>query len=107
MDEMEAVCGRLVAADRSRQMIRAGQRRIAPPHNGGYSLEFLLPLRHFGPGGFEDAPLAFGQALDAVSGNFVQDRIDLAANKLRWRQILGVASFGSLPKWAFGERGGH
>src|SRR5437016_5173428 len=39
-------------------------------------------LRHLRAGGFEDSALALGQALDAMRGDFVEDRIDFLADKI-------------------------
>ena len=40
-----------------------------------------LPLRHFRAGFFEDLAFARGQALDAVRGNFVEDRVHFVLQK--------------------------
>src|SRR6266513_3326055 len=49
-------------------------------HVGGYHQRSTL--RHLRAGGFEDSALAFSQALDAMRGDFVEDRIDFLADKI-------------------------
>ena len=49
-----------------------------------------LPSGHLGASCFQDSPFAFRQALDAVSGNFVEDRINFFADKLFGRHIHSV-----------------
>src|SRR5258706_8362607 len=47
-----------------------------------------LALRHFGARFFQNAALALGQALDAVSGNFIENGIHFFAKKFFGRQVL-------------------
>src|SRR5438093_12306779 len=46
-----------------------------------------LTLRHLRPGGLEDFTLALGQALDAMGGNLVENRVDFAADELIGWQV--------------------
>src|ERR1019366_2024460 len=47
-----------------------------------------LVFRHSLAGFFEDLPLAFGQAVDAVPGNFVEDGVHFTFHKFVGGQIL-------------------
>src|SRR5438034_11795124 len=49
-------------------------------HVGGY--HHRSALRHLRAGGFEDPALALVQALDAMRGDLVADRIDFLADKI-------------------------
>src|SRR2546422_237319 len=49
-------------------------------HVGGYHQRSAL--RHLRAGGFENPALALGQALDAMRGDLVEDRIDFLADKI-------------------------
>src|ERR1035437_9084271 len=48
----------------------------------------VSPLDHLLAGGLEDPALALGQALDAVGGDLVQDRIDGFAEELIGGQVF-------------------
>src|SRR5690348_12161094 len=52
-------------------------------------------FRHFGAGGFEDAPLAVGKALNALGGNLVEDRVNFHADEVGGLEV--VRRFGTLP----------
>src|SRR5882724_7299879 len=56
---------------------------------------------HLFPGGFKNAPLALGQALDAVGGNFFENGIDFLAEKFFRRQIFGHGVFSPAPQSRF------
>src|SRR5438105_2523194 len=74
-----------------------------PPKGVGFALS---TLRHSRAGGFQYPALAVGKALDAVSGNFVENRVDFAADEIGRRKIVeGFRVFLS-PKRAPGRPGG-
>src|SRR5712671_3838040 len=79
----------------------------APANRFGASTLFneCLPFAHFRPGGLEDFAFAFGEALDAVSGNLVEDRVHLAADELGWRQIVHRVGVLLSPEGVPGRRG--
>jgi len=64
------------------------------------------PLRHFLAGGFEDFAFAFRETLDAVRGNLVEDRIDLAADEFVWRQFEIGRGLVGLPRLGLRAVGG-
>ena len=47
----------------------------------------ISPLGHFGPSGFEDFAFSFGKALDAVSGDLIEDGIDFPGNEFLRREF--------------------
>src|SRR5688500_9013890 len=53
--------------------------------------EASLTSLHFCPGRFEDFALARGQALNAVCGDFIEDRIDFTADEFAGWNILRLA----------------
>src|ERR1041385_9534450 len=48
----------------------------------------VLPPLHFGARGFENLPLARRQALNAMGGNLIEDRINLAADEFLRREVI-------------------
>src|ERR1700704_6091642 len=67
--------------------------------------ECQLPLGHPSPGRFENAAFPFSQAVNAVSGDFVENWIDLPADEFRGPQIGLVREFVLLPEGTFGASG--
>src|SRR5262249_3570569 len=57
----------------------------------------ISAFAHLGPGGFENPLFTFGQALDALRRDFVEDRIDFFAEKFIRGQIFFYDPFVAAP----------
>src|SRR6266516_781785 len=100
--------GRTVKRRREEVEGRKGQKGRKGPKTGfqrqAGCLSYESPSGHFGPGFFENGAFAFGEALDAVSGDLVENGVHFFAEEFSRGQFFVRLVFGSAPKARFLRR---
>jgi len=84
-----SICSQISSLRCSVQMV-AWRPRITLNH--GLSVGWGFIAGHFAARGLQDLTFARGQALDAVGGDFFQDRIDFLADEFGGRQFFRLAA---------------